>query len=56
VSGDQYRDEQRDKLLHQVVELMEAPMVVLGFAWLLLLIIDFVWGLSRSLQIISTII
>ena len=32
---------------------MEGPMIFLGFTWLALLVIEFVWGLSRSLEYIS---
>ena len=56
MNNNQRRDEERDALLERVVERMELPMVVLGFAWLILLIVDFVWGLHPVLQWISTII
>lgn len=47
---------ERHKLLHYLQDLLEGPMVVLGFIWLLLLIIDLAKGLSPFLQTLSTLI
>ena len=44
---------ERKKLLISMERLLEAPMVFLGFAWLVLLIIELVWGLSAILQYTS---
>lgn len=35
---------------------MEVPMMVLGLVWLLLLIIELVWGISEGLETVSTAI
>jgi voltage-gated potassium channel len=46
----------RRLLLKQLEQTFEAPLVILGFVWLLLLIIEFVSAPNRVLDIISTII
>jgi voltage-gated potassium channel len=50
--SEQLRTE-RFALLHQLEDRLEMPMVVLGFAWLVLLIIEFVHGLSPLLEWLS---
>ncbi len=45
---------QRYRLLGQIDRLLEGPMIFLGFAWLVLLIIDLVKGLTAPLQMLST--
>lgn len=47
---------ERYELLQRLEDWMEAPMLVLAFAWLALLVGEFVWGESRSFEIIGTII
>jgi voltage-gated potassium channel len=47
---------ERKKLLCTVTRLLEGPMVFLGFVWLILLVIELLWGLSPFLQIVSLII
>lgn len=44
---------QRKKLLFNIQSLIEGPMVFLGFAWLILLIIELIWGLPPILDYIS---
>lgn len=44
---------ERKKLLSSIEKLLEGPMVFLGFVWLLLLIIELVWGLSKTLEYLS---
>ena len=44
---------ERKKLLSSIEKLLEGPMVFLGFVWLLLLIIELVWGLSTVLEYLS---
>ena len=44
---------ERKKLLVSLERLMETPMIFLGFTWLVLLIIDLIWGLTRSLEYLS---
>jgi voltage-gated potassium channel len=47
---------ERGELLQQVEDWLETPMLVLGFAWLALLVVDLIWGLSPLLQVISNAI
>ena len=49
-------DQERNELLLRLQGLLEGPMVVLGFIWLVLLFIDLTQGLSSFLQTISTLI
>ena len=49
-------EKERNQLLHYVQNLFEGPMVILGFIWLILLIIDLTKGLSPFLQTLSTLI
>jgi voltage-gated potassium channel len=44
---------ERKKLLQSVEKLLEAPMIFLGFVWLILLVIELVWGLSKPLEYLS---
>ena len=45
--------DERKKLLVSVGNLLEGPMVFLGFVWLIILIAELVWGLSKPLEYIS---
>lgn len=47
---------ERKKLLNTIEHLLEGPMVFLGFVWLVLLVIDLVWGLTPMLQNVSVTI
>jgi voltage-gated potassium channel len=49
-------NQEREGLLKQVEAILETPLVVLGFAWLALLIIDLVWGLAPLLAGVMTVI
>ena len=44
---------ERKKLLSSIEKLLEGPMIFLGFVWLVLLIIELVWGLSKPLEYLS---
>lgn len=44
---------ERYKLLRSVEHLFEGPMVFLGFVWLILLIIELLYGLSKTMERIS---
>src|SRR5437660_6384155 len=46
----------RWRLLHQLVQLLELPMTILGLVWIILLVIDIVRGLHGRLAIFSEII
>src|SRR5438105_14419019 len=47
---------ERWRLLHQVVRLLELPMMILGLLWIVLLSIDMVRGLQGRLAIFSELI
>ena len=44
---------ERKKLLSSIERLLEGPMIFLGFVWLIILIIELVWGLSKPLEYLS---
>lgn len=44
---------ERKKLLNSVQNLLEGPMIFLGFVWLALLVVELVWGHTPVLQNIS---
>ncbi|RYF86600.1 MAG: potassium channel protein, partial [Chitinophagaceae bacterium] len=44
---------ERKKLLNAVQNLLEGPMIFLGFVWLVLLVVELVWSLSPVLQKVS---
>ena len=47
---------ERKKLLRSIESLLEAPMIFLGFVWMVLLIVELVWGLPSLLQKTSLVI
>lgn len=47
---------ERSEWLQQVEKWLETPMLVLGFAWLVLLVVDLIWRLNPLLQVISNVI
>lgn len=48
--------EERLQALHELGAWLEAPMVVLGFAWLALLVVELTRGLTPALELAGTII
>ncbi len=44
---------QRKKLLRSLEQLLEGPMIFLGFVWLILLVIELVWGINDILEYLS---
>lgn len=44
------------ELLRRVEDALETPMIVLAFAWLVLLVAEFIWGLSPLLQLAVQVI
>ena len=44
---------ERKRLLYSVEKLLEGPMIFLGFVWLMLLLIELIWGLTKVLEYIS---
>jgi voltage-gated potassium channel len=53
LSEQQALNQQRDEVLQQLEEWLEMPMLVLGLAWLVLFIIELIWGLTPLLELIS---
>lgn len=49
-------DRERSEALEQLEELLELPMLVLGFAWLVLLVVELLWGLGPFLRAAGTVI
>jgi len=45
--------QERYRLLRTIENLLEGPMVFLGFVWLALLICELIWGLSKPLEYLS---
>jgi voltage-gated potassium channel len=48
--------EERRSLGVQLEDWLETPMIILGFAWLALLVYEFIWNLSPALELVGTII
>src|SRR5690242_2973372 len=46
-------ERERSEVLQQLEDWLETPMLVLGFAWLALFIIEIIWGLNPLLQAVS---
>jgi voltage-gated potassium channel len=46
-------DQQRNEVLQQLEEWLETPMLVLGLAWLILFVIELIWGLTPLLELLS---
>jgi len=44
---------ERNKLITSVQKVLEGPMIFLGFVWLVLLVIELIWGLSKPLEYTS---
>jgi voltage-gated potassium channel len=53
VTKEQLNNERRE-LLVRVEQWFEMPMIVLGFVWLALLIVELRWGLTPTLEFLST--
>jgi voltage-gated potassium channel len=47
---------QRNSLLHRVEQTLEGPMIILGFIWLVLLVVELIWGLTPVLEMLSLFI
>lgn len=44
---------ERNKLLATIDKLLDGPMVFLGFVWLILLVVELIWGLPKILEYLS---
>lgn len=47
---------ERSGMLRRLEDWLETPMIVLGLIWLALLVVEFIWGLPRLLELTSTAI
>ena len=47
---------ERKKLLINIERILEGPMIFLAFIWLILLVIELVWGISKLLEYVSYVI
>lgn len=47
---------QRTGLLHRIEQLLEGPMIFLGFVWIVLLVVELIWGLNPALEMLSIFI
>lgn len=43
----------RKRLLHSVERFLDGPMIFLGFVWLVLLVIELVWGINKVLEYVA---
>ena len=55
-SEKQVLNRERQEILQQLEDWLETPMLVLGFVWLALFVIELIWGLTPLLQAIGTVI
>ncbi|MBW4563851.1 MAG: ion transporter [Mojavia pulchra JT2-VF2] len=46
-------EKERNEVLQQLEDWLETPMLVLGFVWLALFIIEIIWGLNSLLEAVS---
>ncbi|NDJ20510.1 potassium channel protein [Nostoc sp. B(2019)] len=53
LSEKQALDRERNEVLQQLEDWLEIPMLVLGFVWLALFIIEIIWGLNSLLEAFS---
>jgi voltage-gated potassium channel len=44
---------ERKRLIATIEQLLEGPMILLGFVWLVLLVVDMIWGLPKLLDYLS---
>lgn len=43
----------RNRLLRSAERILEGPMILLGFVWLVLLVVELVWGINKTLEHIT---
>src|SRR5687768_12725475 len=56
IDTDMPEADQRWTALHDLDGWLRTPMMVLSFVWLLLVIVELVWGTSRALEVFETAI
>lgn len=47
---------ERRRLLKAVEEILDGPMIFLGFVWLVLLVIELIWGINKILEYVAYVI
>lgn len=47
---------ERREILQQMEDWLETPMLILGFGWLALLVVELIWGLNPLLEVVSYVI
>ena len=52
----QILNRERQEILQQLEEWLETPMLVLGFVWLALFVVELIWGLTPLLQASGTVV
>lgn len=55
-SEKQLLNRERQEILQQLEDWLETPMLLLGFAWLALFIVELIWGLTPLLTALGTVI
>ena len=55
-SEKQILNRERQEILQQLEDWLETPMLVLGFVWLALFVVELIWGLTPLLQASGTVI
>ena len=56
VSEKQVLNRERQEILQQLEDWLETPMLVLGFVWLALFVVELIWGLTPLLQASGTVV
>jgi voltage-gated potassium channel len=56
VSTEQEVNNERNEIVNRLENWLETPMIVLGFLWLALLIVELRWGLNLFLEMLGTVI
>jgi len=55
IAGDPNRDRShRSEILQELENWIETPMLVLSFLWLVLVLVELVWGTSEMLEVFGT--
>src|SRR5687768_9365397 len=54
--GEQALEQERYELLRRLEDWLETPMLVLGFAWLALLVLELTWGEGLWFEVFGTLI
>ena len=44
---------ERKKLLNAVEQVLDVPMIFLGFVWLVLLVVELIWGINKTLGYVT---